>query len=426
MAEPVEHGRANAANRLASARVLMVSINYWPEHAGIGPYATEVAEHLAALGAQVHVLAGLPHYPQWRVEPRYRRPGRHRELLNNVNLVRLWHYVPRRQGGLRRAAYEASFLAHAAITDRGWKPDVVLAMTPSLGGALAAARAARRHRAPFVVIVQDLMGAAAEQSGIAGGDRVAAAASGIERRVLSQAAAVGIVHDMFRPRVVALGASPERVHVVPNWSRIATPTVPAAEMRAKLGWPEDELVLLHAGNMGFKQGLEVVVDAGRLAQEGGHQLRVVLMGDGNQRAALQARGASVGTVEFRDPVDEDQFPNVLGAADVLLLTQRGTVQDMSMPSKLTSYLLAGRPVLSSVALDSPTAGEVRRSGAGVLVPPDDPAELLAAALRLGDDPACRAELGRRGPEFATEHLGRAAGLARVDAMLSRVLSDQPT
>lgn len=413
-------GTDGAAARIAGSRILLVTINYAPEHTGIGPYATEVAEHLAAGGAHVRVLAGVPHYPQWRVEAPYRRLRR-RERRAGVELVRLRHYVPRRQTALRRAAYEATFLAHASVTDRSFRPDVVLAMIPSLGGAVAATRAAHRHGVPSVMMVQDLMGAAAAQSGIAGGGRVAGLAGGIEGYVLRRAAAVGVVHDTFRSRVEALGAVAGRVAVVPNWTRIARPAADVAAVRARMGWPDGELVLLHAGNMGFKQSLETVVEAGRLAAAGNRRLRMVLMGDGNQRAELQRAGAGLPTVEFREPVDEADFADVLAAADVLLLTQRGSVQDMSMPSKLTSYLQSGRPVLAAVAAGSAAGTEVERSRAGVLVPPDDPAALLAAAVRLGDDPALRAELGARGPAFVAANLSRGAGLARVAALVAGVL-----
>lgn len=104
-------------------------------------------------------------------------------------------------------------------------------------------------------------------------------------------------------------------------------------------------MVLHSGNMGLKQGLEVLVDAARLAPE----IRVVLMGDGNQREALLARAAGLRNLDILPPADAAEFTDVLAAADVLAVTQRGSVLDMSVPSKLTSYFVSGRPVVASVA-----------------------------------------------------------------------------
>ncbi|NEE17733.1 glycosyltransferase, partial [Streptomyces sp. SID7499] len=103
--------------------------------------------------------------------------------------------------------------------------------------------------------------------------------------------------------------------------------------RARLGWPEGTPVLLHSGNMGLKQGLDVLVDTARIAPD----VRVVLMGDGNQRDALRARAEGLANVDFLEPAAAEEFTDVLAAADVLAVTQRASVLDMSVPSKLTSY-----------------------------------------------------------------------------------------
>ncbi|MER6978142.1 hypothetical protein ABT317_14280, partial [Streptomyces carpinensis] len=64
----------------------MVSTNYAPEHTGIGPYATQLAEHWAARGADTHVLAGMPHYPSWRLDPAYAGVWRTTESRGGVTV----------------------------------------------------------------------------------------------------------------------------------------------------------------------------------------------------------------------------------------------------------------------------------------------------------------------------------------------------
>lgn len=95
---------------------------------------------------------------------------------------------------------------------------------------------------------------------------------------------------------------------------------------------------------------------------------------------------------------------------------------MSVPSKLTSYFAAGRPVLASVAAGGGTAQEIRRSDAGRLVPPEDPAALAAAARELAADPGAADAIGTRGAGYARDHLSRAAGLDRVTALLDEALA----
>lgn len=415
---PLDH-RPPGHRPWENRRLLVVSTNYAPEVTGIGPYATQLAEHWAASGAVTDVLAGMPHYPAWRVDERYRGVWRREESRQGVTVHRRRHYVPPRQSALRRAVFEASVLVHGLLAPPPGRPDAVVSQMPSLAGGVLGARIARRHGVPHLPVVQDLMGAAAAQSGIRGGGRAASAAGAAERYALRDAALVGVIHESFVPGVRALGVDAGRIRVVPNWSHVPGPSADRAATRARLGWPEDTPVVLHSGNMGLKQGLDVLVGLARLAPH----VRVVLMGDGNQRAALRASAAGLPNVDFLPPAGAAEFPDVLAAADVLAVTQRASVLDMSVPSKLTSYFVSGRPVVASVAAEGGTADEVRRSGAGVLVAPEDPAALLAAVRRLAEDPAASDALGAHGPDYVAHHLSREAGLARFDALLTEVLGD---
>ncbi|MGW9175466.1 glycosyltransferase [Streptomyces decoyicus] len=395
----------------------MVSTNYAPEPTGIGPYSTQIAEHLAATGADTHVLAGMPHYPAWRVADGYRGRWRIRERRGGVTVHRRRHTVPPRQTALRRALFEASILAHGAVAPPRIRPDVVLTQMPSLAGGVLGGRLARQAGVPHVVVVQDLMGAAAEQSGIQGGGRAAALAGAVEARVLRGAAVVGVVHESFVDRVTAMGVPRARVHVVPNWTHVEGPSGDREETRARLGWSEKDTVLLHAGNMGLKQGLEVLVEAARLADQEAAPVRIVLMGDGNQRAHLQRLAEGVSSLSFLPPADAQEFPDVLAAADVLAVTQKASVLDMSLPSKLTSYFMTGRPVIASVAAEGGTAQEVLRSGAGSVIAPEDPKALLAEVRALADDPERASRLGARGPQYVEQRLSSRAGLERITALL---------
>lgn len=401
-------------------RLLLISTNYAPEQAGIGPYAAQIAEHWAQRPEfEVHVLAGMPHYPAWRTDPAYRGVWRTVERRAGVHVHRRRHSVPPRQTAARRALYEASIMAHGLMAPprTGGPPDVVLAQLPSLAGGVLAARTARRYEVPFVPVVQDLMGAAAAQSGIRGGDRAASAASAVERRVLRQATLVGVIHDSFAECVAAMGVPRERIRVVPNWSHVARPSGDRARTRARLGWTAESTVVVHSGNMGLKQGLEVLIEAARREP----RIRVVLMGDGNQRQRLREFAAGLPNVDFLPPAQEADFTDVLAAADVLAVTQRASVQDMSVPSKLTSYFTTGRPVVGSVADSGGTAGELRRSGAAVLVPPEDPKALAEAVTALAADPGAADRLGARGPRYVEAHLSREAGLARMTSLLDEAL-----
>lgn len=401
------------------AKVLIVGINYRPETTGIAPYTTDLAEHLAASGHRTTVITGFAHYPAWRLE-RGENRLRASEVLNGVRVLRRRHYVPRSQSAIRRAAYEATFLVHGALL-RPEHPDVVFGVIPSLSGGLLARFFAARARAPYGLIVQDLMASAARQSGISGGKRVAGATATLERWATARARTVAIASVDFRRYLLDIGVEGSRIVDLPNWSHVGSPTTDRAATRERLGWPADWAVVLHAGNMGLKQGLEQVVEAARRADALAAPVFFVLMGDGSQRTVLEARARGVERLRFLPFQSEDEVPNVLDAADVLLVSERATVIDMSLPSKLTSYFAAGRPIVAAVPPGGSTAREILRSGGGVVVPVGDADELNRVVERLKDDPQWAGSLGMAGRQYAESSLDVASARTRIDRLLERTL-----
>lgn len=401
------------------ANILIIGINYRPETTGIAPYTSDMAEHLAASGHRVTVITGFAHYPAWHLEP-----GEHRtravESPGGVRVLRRRHYVPRSQSAIRRAAYEASFLLHGALS-RPERPDVVFGVIPSLSGGLLARYFAARAHAPYGLIFQDLMAPAARQSGIGGGSRVAGMTSRLERWATARARTVAIASDNFRQYLTEIGVDESRIFDLPNWSHLGVPTADRAATRDRLGWSADQTVVLHAGNMGLKQGLDQVVEAARRADALRAPVLFVLMGDGSQRAALEAQATGIERLRFLPFQPEADVPNILDAADLFLVSERATVIDMSLPSKLTSYFAAGRPIIAAVPAQGSTVREVLHAGAGVVVPIGDAAALNSAVAQLHEDLDEAARMGAAGRAYARSALDLASARARIDRLLEETI-----
>jgi colanic acid biosynthesis glycosyl transferase WcaI len=355
-------------------RVLIVGINYAPEHTGIAPYTTAFAEFLAAHGHDIDVWAGVPSYPSWRVPAEYKWSWRRTSTENGVLVRRLRSFVPRSQNALSRGLYELTFALRVRTEKVRHRPDVVVTVVPTLLSAWAAEKLAAKHRAPCVVWVQDLMGSAAAESGVSGASATAKLVSAIERSILQNASTTVVIGETFVRDVVALGVDAADVTLVPNWTHVSAPRQDRDAVREQLGW-KDEHVVLHTGNMGRKQALEVVIEAARLCDNHDHKCRFVLMGDGSQRKELERLAEGNARVEIVDGVDSEIYSDVLAAADVLLINERESVVQMSLPSKLTSYLVAGQPILAAVNDEGATAQELRRLGLGNVVGAGDAAAL---------------------------------------------------
>lgn len=409
---PAPHGQ------LAGCKVLIVGINYKPERTGIAPYTTQAAEHFVRQGAEAFVLTGLPHYPHWSVPAIYKYRLRVDEIRNGVDVRRLRHFVPRSQSAGKRALYEGTFGLNALCQRLPFRADVVLAVVPSLAGAAVASLVAHRSNARSVVWVQDLMGSAARQTGIPGGKGLAATTGRLEAAVLRRAHSIVVLNPAFRRYVEDLGVASDRVVEVPNWSHVPAPTSNRTEMRRQLGWGDDHFIALHAGNMGLKQSLQNVIEAARLASVHHPNVRFVLMGDGSQRAQLQALARDVETLEFRPPVPDELFTDVLAAADVLVVNESPSVVDMSLPSKLSSYFSVGMPIIAATDINGGTAEQLLAATCGEVVAPGNPQALLNAVVDSSRNGQL-SEIGARGRLFAQRNLDRDVQLSRLSDVIAR-------
>lgn len=398
------------------SRVLVLGINYAPEHTGIGPYTTGMARGLSR-EHDVQVVTTHPHYPAWRIAEGY-GAWRHDEIDAGVHVRRLRHYVPSSPTGLSRVLSEATF-AGRALAARPSRPNVIIAVSPALLSVYSARALAARWRVPMGVVVQDLYSRAMVEVGLLGG-RGAGRVARLEAAALRSATGVVAIHERLAASMTRdLGVPGERMTVIPNWTHVQPPRVPRDAVRRRLGWDE-QMVLLHAGNMGAKQGLEHVVDAAALAQRRGDRLRIVLMGNGSQRSELEARAAGITTLDIMDGVPSHDFSDVLAAADVLLLHERPGIEEMCVPSKLTSYFAAGRPVLAATSRTSAAAYEIEASGAGRVVESGDPARLLQGLKEIAHNESPD-KLGSRGRTYAQERLNEESALKSYREWITMLL-----
>lgn len=417
--------RRRASKRLdevGGKDVGIFGLNYPPEHTGIAPYAGTLATGLAAAGYNVTAHVAHPHYPEWR---RYEGYGawldaRH---VDGVLVKRRLHYVPQPPRGIRRLLSELSFGVRIAAAN--WKrPDLVIAISPPLfATALAVLRLRLMLRRPRLVVwVQDIysLGIAETQEGGAVVERIT---RWIERWSLRAADRIVVIHPRFREFLVdKLGVPPSKIVVVRNWTHLPpSQSVDRTAARARLRWPADATLAVHTGNMGVKQGLENVVDAARVADEREVPVHFILVGDGGERRNLEEYGRGIERLSFVDPLSEEDYRLALGASDVLIINEKSGVSGMALPSKLTTYFDAGRPVVAATDPGGITASEVMEAGAGLVVPAGEPEALLDALLSLRSDPDLAARFAEQGRRHREAVLGEQTAMKQWCSLVSATI-----
>lgn len=400
-------------------KVLILGLNYAPEQVGIGPYTAGMAQALAAAGHSVTVVCGQPYYPAWRVNPAYRRWRALQGDEQGVTVMRLPLYVPRTPTGVRRILHHFSFalVALFALLVHAWRrrPDVLVAIAPSLLSAAAARVVAGLFRIRLWLHVHDFEVAAAVATGLLAGQGLPARMARRFERWCLRAHRVSSISPQMCDRLAACGVPPARVVEFRNWAGVedVTPLHRPSLYRAE--WAIDRpFVALYAGTIANKQGLEIIVaTAARLRHR--RDLAFVICGEGPLRDRLELAAAGLPNLQFRDLQPRDRLGELLGLATVHLLPQIAGAADLLLPSKLANMLASGRPVVTTAAPGTGLASEV--DGCGIVVPPGDDEAFATAIEGLLDDRTQRETLGWRARRRAEERWSRPQILDRFERQL---------
>ena len=397
-------------------KILLYGINFAPELTGIGKYTGEMAAWLAAAGHEVRVVTAPPYYPDWAVWKGYSARRFRREAWRGVTVFRTPVWVPRKVSGTTRLLHLTSFALASLpslFSQWRWHPDVVWMTEPPLVCAPAALAFARLRGARAWLHIQDYEIDAAFDLGLLRGARLRAWVTGIERWLLRRFDRVSTISERMLERAAHKGVDAARLLSLPNWADVSSirPLDTASPYRRELGIADDAVVALYSGNMGRKQGLEILAEVA-LRLRGNESIQFVFCGFGPGRAELEERCKGLPGVRFLDLQPVERLGDLLGLADIHLLPQRADAADLVMPSKLTGMLSSGRPVVATAHADTELGRVVR--DCGLVVEPEQPEALAAAIASLASNPGMRAEFGANARIFAERHIAQDAVLRQFE------------
>jgi colanic acid biosynthesis glycosyl transferase WcaI len=388
-------------------KVCFFNRSYWPDQAATGQFLTELAEDLVSrYGTEVTVVAGRALNAS-RAEAASGMSLVSRERHQGVDIRRA-NGSRLRQGRFvaRVSNYVSYFAAATAASFNVGRPDIVVSLTdPPIVG-LAALWTARRTGARFVFLCEDIFPEVATLLEDFHNNAVNAALDRVNRYLLRHADAVIALGDRMRRRLVEeKGADPARVHVIHNWADCdAIVPGPKDNAFSREHGLADRFVLMHSGNVGLSQNLDVLIEAAdRLRSK--ERLTIAIVGDGSKRASLEAMVASRGltNVRFLPYQPKALLHDSFATADAFLVALKSGIEGFIVPSKVYGILAAGRPYIAATDPSSEAAQIARESGCGLVAAPGDPAALAEAIATLYDDPAMTREMGTRARLVARQY-----------------------
>ena len=382
------------------------------------PFQIQISRELAARGHTVlHVHSASVQTPQGALTRRANETDRF-----GVQAITLSATIEK-AAYFRRYWQERRYGAHLARAIRDFRPAVVISANTPLEAQARALRAARRADARFVFWLQDIQSVGFERTlqtrlGLAGA--LAARRFGrLERALLCASDHVVAISDDFLEILAGFGVPRQSTTVIENWASMAELPLRARDNPwAREQGIADKFCFLYSGTLGLKHDPELLValaDRYRAI----HDVAVVVVSEGAGADYLARRKTELGLSNLRVLPFQPYvaLPDVMASADVLVALLERAAGVFSVPSKVLSYLCAGRAMLLAVPADNLAAKIVRRSAAGAVTDPDDRDAFLRAAERLRAGPEIRAAMASNAIKYAMQMFDIGAIGDRFEALL---------
>lgn len=380
-----------------------------------------LAKALRNRGHDVEVLTGFPNYPGGKVYPGYRIRPWQREEMEGIRVNRAALYPSHDRSGVRRILNYLSFGASAALLGP-WlvrRPDVIYVYNLVTLG-LAAGLIRGRRRCPVVLDVQDLWPESVAGSGMMKQRVLQRILAAWCRRAYRRADRLIVLSPGFKRNLVERGIPAERIDVVYNWydEDYGPRPEPDANLTEQLGF-SGRFNIVFAGTMGVMQALGSVIAAAKMLFDRQPDILFTFVGDGVEVGRLKEASAGLGNVQFIDRRPKAEVNRVLASADALLVHLKDDpLFEITIPSKIQTYLYCGKPILCGVRGDA--AELVCRAEAGIPFAPENSHALADAVLKLrGLGSQELLAMGNRGHDFYCRALSQEQGVKRFEEIFKQ-------
>ncbi|GAB3180933.1 WcaI family glycosyltransferase [Telluribacter humicola] len=357
-------------------RILIYGINYAPELTGIGKYTGEMGAWLAQQVHEVSVITAKPYYPEWQVHQPYKGKWWYTEEMEGVKVHRCPLYVTNPTSAAKRILHEFSFVLSSLIF---WLPfffgrrlDVVIGVCPPFHLGFLPFLYSKLRGVPYICHTQDLQVDAAKNLGMIKNKRFLDLMFRAEHFILHHAKAVSTISTGMQKKIEKKGIASFRILLFPNWVDVQAirPLSKEESLRRELSIADDHKVVLYSGNLGEKQGLDLLIEAARHFPD--PQVCFLIVGSGGGKARLEEMVEQYGltNVRFLPLQPYEKLSALLATADLHLVLQKKKAADLVMPSKLTSILAAGGCALVTALPETTLYETIQKYNLGILIEPE--------------------------------------------------------
>lgn len=397
-------------------RILLIGGNYFPEPTGIGKYNGEMIKWLAENGHDCTIVTTFPYYPQWKIQDPYVKSSFwfKSEILNipnarPVKVIRCPHFVPKNPTALSRSISDFSyfFSAYLAILALLFyrKFDNIITVAPPFTVGLLGIFYKKLRGGKLLYHIQDLQVDAARDLKMINSNTILKIFFSIERFIIHQSDCVSTIsHGMIEK--VKLKCKKE-VMLFPNWVDIDAfyPMTDKAALKEEYGFKPTDKVVLYAGAIGHKQGLEAILHSAKIL-EGNPDIKFAICGSGPYKEQLVnlKDQMNLQNVLFLPLQPLNVFNSFLNMADAHLVIQKAGASDLVLPSKLSAILSVGGLAIVTASEGTSLYNIMSSTNMGIVIEPENQDELVAAISSVANGNFN--DKSKKAREYAEQYLCR--------------------
>ncbi len=370
---------------MSESKILFYGINYSPELIGTGKYTSEMCEWFANREYDVRMITALPYYPDWKIFKGFSSWRYMIERVHGVKVYRCPLYVPSRVTAFKRIFHLCSFMFSSMpvlLAQIFWRPKAIVVIVPTIMCLPVAILVAKMSGARLILHVQDFeldamlgLGMASTKVGF-----LRKMAYDLESWLMRRCDKVTTITESMRLKLIEKNMPAGHTELIPNWSDLQPSQLDMQDNYYRRRWQisTEEIVVLYSGNIGLKQGLDLLLDACDHFKDR-QDVVFVVVGHGAYKQTLvdQAERQQINNIKFYDLQPIEKLTELLSMADIHLVLQKKGAADNVFPSKLTNILsIGGRALIT--AEKGTELGKLVHSNPGIaqICEPEDKSDFI--------------------------------------------------
>jgi glycosyltransferase involved in cell wall biosynthesis len=365
-------------------KILFITDNFPPE---LNAPATRTYEHTSVwekMGAEITILTCFPNYPQGIIYPGYTNKLYSTEQLTpNIKVIRLWSYMSKNEGFVKRILDYISFGFMAFWAGLFLKTDIIIATSPQFFTTTTGSLLGFLKRKPWVFELRDLWPESIRAvNAMKSSSKVLDWLEKLELYLYKSAKLIIPVTHSFKENLINRNINPDKIHVITNGANLALyqPMIKDLNLVSKFGL-ENKFVIGYTGTIGMAHGIEFIVDSFNEIQD--ESIALLIVGDGAEYGRIKSKIDSLQNpnIILSQSIPKNEVPNLISILDIALvnLIKSDTFKTV-IPSKIFENASMGKPILAGLLGES--KGIIEKYNAGLCFEPENKLDFIAKLKEL--------------------------------------------